>query len=570
MARLESLAAQSRGVFLGAAVGDALGWPQEQNSGIVGGNRNRYIDPVAEFRAWTRNGGTQYQRYSDPVPAGSYSDDTQLILATARALQFENWFSHLARREMPLFLLYQRGAGGATLRACRTWASGVAPWEGGSTQKARRTVEQYFSAGGNGVAMRLAPHVVANVTAPVEEVVSHVVLDGIATHGHPRALVGAAAYATAMHILLNAEGTLEFGDLAGLVESEKAWQSMEVGFGKLPKAWMDSAAMSVRDLVGSWDDTIAEMRILLREIGGAARAGTLGNDMGTLKSLGCFDKRVNGAGTVTAAGALYLASRNAPRPMSGLLRAAFVQNADTDTLASMTGALLGALHGSDWLAALAGRLQDRGYIEQVADDCVGRALGEARPEPHPLPAGVSDRDLSVFKDGLGVGRAPKVLPDGRPCELLEDFDLEASGKLRAHRWVLGVAGQTLVVDRTAKLSDAEVARTYETQKAAKPADGGGRLARVSTRARDLRAIERFYGFGLGVPLVRLSGPELLVGGLVRFIEDRNAPAGGLLFSFEVDDLEAVVSRLEAKLAPDAVRLRLRDPAGNDVDVRGVQ
>lgn len=119
----------------------------------------------------------------------------------------------------------------------------------------------------------------------------------------------------------------------------------EIAFSRLPERWLDAAIAHDRNLMQLWNDTIAEMRSLLSQAGEAARAGTLGNDMATLEALGSFDRKINGSGTITAAGAIYLASRNAPRPMSGLLRAAFVQNADTDTLASMTGALMGALHG---------------------------------------------------------------------------------------------------------------------------------------------------------------------------------------------------------------------------------
>lgn len=55
--------------MLGAAAGDALGWPQEQRSGIVGGQRSRQVEPKFEFRSWTRWAGTQFSRYEDPVAA---------------------------------------------------------------------------------------------------------------------------------------------------------------------------------------------------------------------------------------------------------------------------------------------------------------------------------------------------------------------------------------------------------------------------------------------------------------------------------------------------------------------
>ena len=584
MPNLQSLATRSRGVFLGAAVGDALGWPQEQNSNIVGGNRNRYIDATPDFRDWARYAGGQYQKYIDLVPAGNYSDDTQLILATGRALQSEDWFEALTRRELPLFLLYSRGAGGATLRACRTWAAGFAPWVSSRTQKSQKATEAYFRAGGNGVAMRIAPHVIAHATSPTEELVARVVQDGVATHGHPRALVGAAAYAVALHVLVNSEGTLEFGELPALVGADKSWQFPEMLLKNVSLEWTDTAAEQTRDLIGSWTSTVNEMLGMLSLVEDVAQAGTRGDDLGTLDRLGAFDKKVNGAGTITAAAAIYLASRNAPRPMSGVLRAAFVKNADTDTLASMTGALLGALHGPDWLADLRARLQDREYIERMADDMTSRALSETRPVTANT-AFVDERSLRRFRDQLRVGKGEgKVdLPDKRPGRLIRDFVLESSGRNSAHRWVVEVDGQTLFIDQSAKLSNAEVEERATQPKAqAMPLDAEdkavaktteqGRFVGLTLRAKDLNSITSFYSEGLGVDVERVGPHELLVGGAVRFLEDPKATFGMsiVLLAFEVPDVSAAARRLGYTSREPGEAFRSTDPAGHDLDIRSIR
>lgn len=584
MPNLQSLAARSRGVFLGAAVGDALGWPQEQNSNIVGGNRNRYVDATPHFRDWERYGGGQYQKYIDLVPAGSYSDDTQLILATGRALQSEDWFAALTRRELPLFLLYSRGAGGATLRACRTWATGPEPWVSGTTQKSQKATELYFRAGGNGVAMRIAPHVITHATRPTEELVARVVQDGIATHGHPRALVGAAAYAVALHAMVNTKGTLEFGELPARVQADKSWQSPEMLLTNVPSEWIDVAAVQTRDLLGSWTNTVNEMLGMLSLVEDVARAGTRGDDLGTLERLGAFDKKMNGSGTITAAAAIYLASRNAPRPMSGVLRAAFVKNADTDTLASMTGALLGALHGPDWLADLRARIQDREYIERMADDMTARALGEERPVVE-MKDSVHDRSLRRFRDQLqvGQGEGPVLLPDMRQGRLVRDFELEPSGNTRAHRWVVETEGQTLFIDQSAKLSDAEFedrarqskanATTLDAQaKVKEKTSEQGRFVGLTLRANDLNSIASFYSEALGVVVERVGPRELLVGGTVRFLEDPNATFGMsiVLLAFEVPDVPAAARRLGHGSREPGDTFRSTDPAGHDLDIRSIR
>lgn len=573
MANLQSLAARSRGVFLGAAVGDALGWPQEQNSNIVGGNRNRYVDATPEFRDWERYGGGQYQKYIDVVPAGSYSDDTQLILATCRALKSEDWFTALTRRELPLFLLYSRGAGGATLRACRAWATGPEPWVSGTTQKSQKATESYFRAGGNGVAMRIAPHVITHANHPTEDLVAHVVQDGIATHGHPRALVGAAAYAVALHALVNTEGTLEFGELPARVEADKAWQSPEMLLTNVPSEWTDVAAEQSRDFLGSWTNTVNEMLGMLSLVGDVARAGTRGDDLGTLERLGAFDKKANGSGTITAAAAIYLASRNAPRPMSGVLRAAFVKNADTDTLASMTGALLGGLHGSDWLADLRTRVQDCEYIERMADDMTALALGQERLGVDTKEL-VDDGSVRRFKDQLhvGQGKGAVQLPGMRQGHVVSDFDLESSGNTRAHRWVVDLDGQTLFIDQPAKVSASEVEDRTRRVRAEHGATEHGRFAGLTLRVNHLNSIASFYSEALGVDVIRVSPREILVGGTVRFLEDPKATFGMsiVLLTFEVPDVPAAARRLGLSSHDPRDILRLTDPAGHDLQVGPVR
>lgn len=564
-----NLASQARGVFLGAAVGDALGWPQEQNSGIVGGNKNRNINPTSDFRSWVRYGGNQYQKYIDPVAAGEYSDDTQLILATARAVLSPDWFTTLIETELPLFLLYQRGAGGATLRACRSWAAGSAPWEGGTAQKAQNSQQQYFSAGGNGVAMRIAPHVIVKAADQRRDLVARVVRDGATTHGHPRALVGAAVYATALHILLNAEGTLEYGELAAHVEADDSWQIPEVAFEALPDEWVDAATQLQPDVISWWETAVNETKELLARTATGMKSGILGNDLDVLGTLGCFDKRINGAGTVTAVGAIYLASRNAPRPPSGLVRAAFLEGADTDTMASMTAGLLGALHGPDWLEPLSSQLQDRDYIAHLADRCTSLALGETRATSGPAQP-VREDDLRSFREHLETAdHAPNIVPGGRLVESTRRTSLESRTKANASRWLLNVEGQTMVVDLVHRNVRNGPATKLTPNSEAKPAISAT-VRRVSILVSDPDAIEAFYGpKGLGLSVTRLSAREVLVDGTFRFMRpdaDTAMATSGIYLEVQVDDLEAALGRVRVNRNVNSPVTRLKDPAGNDVGV----
>lgn len=60
---------------------------------------------------------------------------------------------------------------------------------------------------------------------------------------------------------------------------------------------------------------------------------------GILEKLCCFDKKVNGAGNVSAVIAIYLFSKYAADPYKGLMETINLKNTDTDTLGSMVGAL---------------------------------------------------------------------------------------------------------------------------------------------------------------------------------------------------------------------------------------
>ena len=67
-------------------------------------------------------------------------------------------------------------------------------------------------AGGNGVVMRIMPHVIKN-EEDIEYIMKQVLLNGMYTHGHPRALVGAMLYAYSLAYIFSLETTLEYGEL---------------------------------------------------------------------------------------------------------------------------------------------------------------------------------------------------------------------------------------------------------------------------------------------------------------------------------------------------------------------
>jgi hypothetical protein len=150
------------------------------------------------------------------------------------------------------------------------------------------------------------------------------------------------------------------------------------------------AAHSSFDVERVWDETVHEQTRLLEQAAGGIDAGAANFDEETLGELGCFDPRVNGAGTVTAAGAIYLASRHAADPHEGCGWRRLARGADTDTLASMTCGLLGAAIGGSWTERYLDPLQDAPAIAQ------GRPCAAAREDEGAELYRVNRKALGAF------------------------------------------------------------------------------------------------------------------------------------------------------------------------------
>ena len=433
--------AKAKGAFLALAAGDALGWPQEMRRSVRGSASG--TSPRIEFQAWTRRSGGRYRAYEEIIRAGEYSDDTQLTLAVARSRTNHgaDWWKAFMRVELPRWTIYERGGGGATKRAAQAWLAGSPPWQSDKTE----VVRWYFDAGGNGVVMRVLPHALFLAGQDDPAVLVHdVVRDGTATHGHPRALVGATVCAYAAWSLVRRNQTLGFGELLDLLIDERdgwsAFPDMERGGG----AWF-AAASRVFDepYERLWRRTVDEMRQLLEQARNGIRAGALADDRAVLDDLGCFG-RFKGAGTVTAAAAAYLAARHAAQPAQGVLRAAFERGADTDTLAAVAGGLLGCLAGDEWLPAPWRDVQDAPYLRCIAGRVAqGPAGAEQRPvETPPVPRAILS-DLARNGDHeVALGESTRaqatVLPAPKPL----------SKSITVRAWRLRTPeGQTLYVTR---------------------------------------------------------------------------------------------------------------------------
>jgi poly(ADP-ribose) glycohydrolase ARH3 len=289
---------------LGTFVGDALGMPYE-------GMPAAAIPDAIEMR-------------SGRLPAGHYTDDTEMMIALAESLlrcgvadaedlaaSFRSSFDA------------RRGYGGGTLQVMELWRRGV------PVATAAQQVFDGRGSFGNGAAMRVAP--VAVRFAGDEVLVDRQArASARVTQAHPQGVDGAAVQAAAI------AGALEDDDIFAAATAAAETVELRDGLGRVDadtRAGLDPAALR------SGADGVPPTAALSvpAAIAAGARAGS-------------FEEAVTVA--VRAGG-------------------------DTDTVAAMAGAIAGARFGAAaiparWTLALERGPLGREYVEQLA-----RSLAEA-------------------------------------------------------------------------------------------------------------------------------------------------------------------------------------------------
>lgn len=343
------------GAMLASAIGDALGWPNESRANNVEKGSKKYDS----FVEWTRHCRGNNWHYEKIFP-GEYSDDTQMILAVSRSIIAGNWENIFANNELPYWLEYQRGGGRALLKAANSCKKGKLLWE---TINAR----EYFNAGGNGTVMRIMPHVIAgSKKSTLNKVISEVIKDSIITHGHPRAILGATCYAYALDYLLKKETVLEYGELiTAVIEGQSVWGAFPDK--EMFKNWIDVAVrVTNSQYLDEWNSVLTHMLEQLHYISLALKKGLMVDDFEVLTKLECFGK-ANGAGDVAILAAIYFTSKYANNPVLGIKTPAYLAGIDTDTIASITGGLLGMLCGRKWIPLEWKMVQDYDCFIKIAE-----------------------------------------------------------------------------------------------------------------------------------------------------------------------------------------------------------
>lgn len=342
-----------KGAMLATAIGDALGWPNE----IRSKNKSKKMGDSDSFAKWIRRNNKPCY-HDEIILPGEYSDDTQLTLSVARSIIVGDWEKFFSEKELVFWLRYERGGGKALLNAAKSYKEGGLPWQA-------KFALDYFNAGGNGTVMRILPHIISQQKSmSSENLMIDIIKDSIITHGHPRAILGATCYGFALDYLLKKKSVLNYGELvSAIIDGEKVW-------GAYPDSqvffeWLN-VANKYLDYQKEWDNTRSSMIEQLDFIKNSLKKGLMLDDSSVLTKLGCFSK-ISGAGDVAILAAIYLASRYANNPVLGIKVPASSVGMDTDTIASITGGLLGMLCGTDWIPLEWRSVQDYECLNLITD-----------------------------------------------------------------------------------------------------------------------------------------------------------------------------------------------------------
>jgi len=193
----ERLKNRIQGALSLGAVGDALGWPTEfgRYPSIVYKRFGKNY--LTDYIDWDKVIGGRFWGYREKIKEGSYSDDTQLTLAIARCINAYGDFD-ADKSELPLWLSYERGGGKTIKTAARVMVQSKKEW---LFNFFKRGDIDYRYAGANGAAMRILPIAIVNINNE-KRLYTDSFKNAIITHGHPRAILGAMIYASAVSYLL--------------------------------------------------------------------------------------------------------------------------------------------------------------------------------------------------------------------------------------------------------------------------------------------------------------------------------------------------------------------------------
>jgi len=438
---------------LWAAYGDALGFISELADSRTLAFRIK-TKTVNKTVRWRRRIGGRFGVVLE-LPSGCYSDDTQLRLATSRAIRADGHFDveAFAKVELPVWLCYSLGGGLSTKAAASSLIRENVNWF--SNFFSDRS-SSYFDAGGNGASMRIQPHVWAasDLTEP-SSYMKDVIRNSVCTHGHPNALAGAFFHASCL------ASTLVTRELPG----PKQWRETISRLHEILSIIRADDELSTFWLPVWRQRTKGDMENSLQRVQQESLKDILdieryfGHDESVVyprivEAIGGLEPATRGSGIKTAILAAALSWLFKGKSTSdALVEAANVLGSDTDSIATMAGAVLGAVSKSKPEEDLA----DREYIETEAVRLydVGRSAAKDSFRYPDLMSWKAPKNLSSAVD-FSAGQT-RVAGLG-PAQAIGESWPDRKDESVAWQWLKLSFGQTILAKqrkRLGNLSDEE-------------------------------------------------------------------------------------------------------------------
>jgi ADP-ribosylglycohydrolase len=381
---------------LWAAWGDALGFITELTDAdglrYRTGGHGHIETPIG----WRRRLGGKFGT-TNPIPAGMYSDDTQLRLATSRAIKADGGFDLFAfsKLELPVWPLYELGGGRGTKTAAENLAKRDKSWNA-------NFFTGYDASGGNGAAMRIQPHVWA-AKDPLDwgTLYSPVIRNSVCTHGHIRALLGATVHAATVGCAL-VHGRLTIDDVYRAIDSSQIVPDVVAGDRDLGRIWLPFWEDRTKTSFTHQCKEVQSELFRDLEILESIRHDDVGEAYyEAVRRLKLDDPACRGSGTLTALVAAWVCTRTKCLRET-LVTCANTLGSDTDSIATMVGAIAGCCEASP----PDGELIDREYITSEAIRLADISQGKSTTSFH-YPS------ISSIRWPKRRGDAVVVLDEGR-------------------------------------------------------------------------------------------------------------------------------------------------------------
>ncbi|EKO3414163.1 ADP-ribosylglycohydrolase family protein [Vibrio fluvialis] len=423
---------------LWAAYGDALGFITElADEKMV--SRRTGLTRVVELVDWKRKVGGMYGPLVS-LPKGTYSDDTQLRLATSRSINCDYYFSinAFSKVELPVWSVYALGAGiGSKIAASDLAKRNVAWFSNFYDGKS-----QYINSGGNGAVMRIQPHVWACHSPENPELfISDVIKNSLTTHGHPRAIAGSVFHALTLAYVISKEKLPN-------IESAKIFNQWTKEIPRiirqdinLSTAWVPLFENQFgKSLDEAYEDVHREIAELI-QIVSKWKSSNSPCYQTLVEALDLKNEKIRGSGTLTAVAALA-ASTIEEDLTSLMVTMVNALGTDTDSIATMVGAIRGVLDDS----MPPQDVQDQTYIIQDAERLY-RISNNNEKNNYLYPDTMSWRVPSSTLDYVASYKGELVFPPfGVVVQKSEAFSSNNTESYDYHyQWVSSSFGQSFLV-----------------------------------------------------------------------------------------------------------------------------